>query len=145
MNAAQMVEEFLKHRRATERFCAVMPDEQFGFKAWEGALSFGALAVHLTTAADWFLSFLDGVPVSKPHPEPATAAEIRSLLAKNTESVVARMSALTDLERTVEMRGQQVPVWMVLSRLREHEAHHKGQMMQMLRMVGVNEKLFYTV
>jgi uncharacterized damage-inducible protein DinB len=29
--------------------------------------------------------------------------------------------------------------------MREHEAHHKGQMMQMLRMCGVSEKRFYVV
>lgn len=144
MNAAQMGEEFLRHRKATEQFCAVMPDAHYDFKPWDGSLSFGALVMHLAGAANWFLNFVDGQPSSRPDPAPRTPAEIRAYLAQNTQSAVARMEALTDLEQTVDFRGQHVEIWVLLSRLREHEAHHKGQMMQMLRICGVTDNLFYS-
>jgi len=146
MSVNQMVEEFLRHRRATEQFCALMPDPHFDYAFREGSLTFGAQAMHLAGAADWFLSFVDGVQPARPDPVPQTPAAIRDHLARNTRTVVARMEAIDDLERVVSFWNQgPAPVWAVLGRLREHEAHHKGQMMQMLRNCGVTEKLFYIV
>jgi len=44
----------------------------------------------------------------------------------------------------VSFRGKEVTVAFLMAALREHEAHHKGQMMMMARMCGVTDKLFYT-
>ena len=41
------------------------------------------------------------------------------------------------------VRDKQVPLGILLGQMREHEAHHKGQMMAMVRMAGVKDELFY--
>lgn len=146
MTAAQMVELFLRHRKITVQFTELMPDEQFHYKPWDGSLSFGQQAVHLATAGDFYLSFADGTPVTRPDPLPQAPGDVRAFLAQKTEEQVARINGLgDDLTRTVSFRNKDVELWMLLGQMREHEAHHKGQMMQMLRMIGNRDQLFYAV
>jgi len=146
MTAAQMAEQFLRHRRITVQFTEVMPEEHFDMKPWDGALSFGASALHLASAGDFYLSNADGGSPARPDPMPATPAEIRAYLVKKTAEQAERIGNLgDDLTRLVTVRTNEVPLWILLGQMREHEAHHKGQMMQMLRMAGNRDKLFYAV
>lgn len=146
MTADQMVEQFLRHRKITLQFTELMPDAQFHFKPWDESLSFGQQAVHCGTAGDFYLSFADGTPVNRPDPLPESPADVRAFLAQKTEEQAARIGKLgDDLTRTVTFRNKEVPLWVLLGQMREHEAHHKGQMMQILRMVGIRDQLFYAV
>ncbi len=141
-----MMEQFLRHRKVTEQLCAVMPDDKFDMRAWEGALSFGALATHLANSGEFYLTWCEGNKPTRPDPatQPQTPAEIRAYLAARTESQAARILALgDDLDRPVPVRDKQVPLGILLGQMREHEAHHKGQMMAMVRMAGVKDELFY--
>lgn len=138
------VDQFLRHRRATIQFANVMPAEQWDFKPYEGALSFGQLVAHLAGAGDFFLSFTDGVQLDR-STVPTDRAGILDFLAQKTEEQVTRIEkAAADTERTIDFRGTPMTVGALLANLREHEAHHKGQLMTYLRMAGVTEKLFYT-
>lgn len=148
MTAEQMVQQFLRHRQITQQFCDLMPDAHFGFQAYPGGMTFAALALHLATAADFYLSAAEGVPFQRPDPAalPQAPAAIRSHLADRTAAQVRRIAGLgDDLDRLVAFRDKQVPLGILLGQMREHEAHHKGQMMMMLRMVGVRDELFYAV
>lgn len=148
MTAAQMVEQFLRHRKITEQFCAVMPDDKFDFQPFEGGLSFGAMATHLATAGDFYLSFAEGIAHNRPDPAslPKSPSEIRAYLTAKTAEQAERIGKLgDDLDRSVTFRNKEVPVGILLGQMREHEAHHKGQMMTMIRMVGIKDELFYAV
>ena len=148
MNAQQMVEQFLRHRKVTEQFCAVMPEDQYDLKAWDGAMSFGAMATHLALSADFYLGWCEGIAPSRPDPAtlPKSPAEIRAFLAKKTLEQAERIGRLgDDLDRPVKVRDKEVPLGIYLGQMREHEAHHKGQMMQLVRMAGVKDELFYAV
>jgi len=146
MTAEQLTKLFLRHRTISLQFAEAMPDEHFDMKPWEGALSFGDSALHLAGSGDFYLGMADGGAVVRPDPAPATPAEIRAHLAKKTTEQAERISNLgDDLNRVIAFRTTEMPLWMLLGQMREHEAHHKGQMMQMLRMAGNRDKLFYTV
>lgn len=146
MTAAQMTELFLRHRKITVQFADLMPDEHFEMKPWDDALSFGATALHLAGSGDFYLAVADGESKTRPDPMPATPAEIRAYLATKTAEQAERIGNLGgDLDRLVSIRTNEVPLWVLLGQMREHEAHHKGQMMQMLRMAGNRDKLFYAV
>jgi uncharacterized damage-inducible protein DinB len=138
------VDQFLRHRKATQQFAALMPEEQYEFKPYEGALSFGQLVAHIAGSGDFLLSFADGIPFVKPETASPTPAEIKAYLAQKTEEQTARIEKLSaDPERVVDFRGTPMTVGALLANMREHEAHHKGQLMTYLRCCGVTEKLFY--
>jgi len=147
MNATDMVNQFLRHRKAVLQFCDVMPDEHFEFAPWAGALSFAALALHIAGAGDYYLASAQGVPFQAPDAAtlPTSPAAIRSYLQQKTEEQAARLGDIHDLTNRVTVRGNEIEVGILLGQMREHEAHHKGQMMTMLRMCGVTDKLFYAV
>lgn len=147
MTAQQMVEQFLRHRKATERLCALMPEDQYDFKAWEGAMSFGAMATHIATSGDFYLAVCEGIKPTRPDPAtlPGTPAEVKAFLARKTAEQAERIGKLgDDLDRVVSFRDTALPLGLMLGQMREHEAHHKGQLLLMLRMVGVREELSYT-
>jgi len=146
MTATQLAEQFLRHRKITVQFSEAMTDDQFDMKPWDGALSFGATALHLATAGDFYLGMADGKSTARPDPMPSTPAAIRAYLTTKTAEQTERIENLgDDLNRAVTFRDKEIPLWVLLGQMREHEAHHKGQMMQMLRMVGNRDKLFYAV
>jgi uncharacterized damage-inducible protein DinB len=148
VTADDQVQAFLRHRKVTQQLCDVMPDAHFGFKPWDGAMSFGDLALHLANSADFYLAMAEGKEVVRPDAasQPKTPADIRAYLAKKTDEQAARIGHLTgDLDRKVTARGREVPLSLLLGQQREHEAHHKGQMMMMARICGVRDELFYTV
>ncbi|HVB09440.1 MAG TPA: DinB family protein [Bacillota bacterium] len=148
VSADDLTQAFLRHRKVTQQLCDLMPDAQFGFKPWDGAMSFGALAVHLANSADFYMAMAEGKEVTRPDPasQPQTPADIRTYLAKKTDEQAARIGHLGgDLDRKVTARGHEVPLSLLLGQQREHEAHHKGQMLTMLRMRGNRDELFYAV
>jgi uncharacterized damage-inducible protein DinB len=142
-----MVAEFLRHRDIVQQFCEVMPDEHFGFTPWEGGFTFAGHARHIVHGGDYYLCKAEQVEFNSPTPEtqPKSLYEIRTYLKQKTQEQTERILRLTDLERVVSIHGDERPVALVLGRMREHEAHHKGQMMLILRMCGVRDKLHYTI
>jgi uncharacterized damage-inducible protein DinB len=148
ITADDLAQAFLRHRKVTQQLCELMPDDRFEFAPWEGAMSFGALALHLANSADFYLAMAEGKEIQRPDPatQPKTPADIRGYLARKTDEQLARIGRLTgDLDRKVSARGREVPLSLLLGQQREHEAHHKGQMMTMLRMCGNRDELFYAV
>ncbi|HLO02315.1 MAG TPA: DinB family protein [Symbiobacteriaceae bacterium] len=139
------VDQFLRHRKATLQFANVMPAEQWNFKPYEGALSFGQLVAHIVGAAEWFLGHFDGVAFDRAT-VPQDREGILAFIEQKTAEQVARIEkAAAEPERLVDFRGNPMTVNAMMANLREHEVHHKGQLMTYLRMAGVTDKLFYTV
>lgn len=138
------VDQFLKHRNATIQFATLMDAEQWNFKPYEGALAFGQLVAHVAAATNFFLSFADGAAYDRAG-VPTEREGILAYLEAQTASQVERIEqAATEPQREVNFRESPMTVEALLANMREHEAHHKGQLMTYLRMAGVKEKLFYT-
>ncbi|WP_019587390.1 DinB family protein [Deinococcus apachensis] len=138
---------FQSHRSALMDLYAQLPDEQGGFSAWEGGMSFIGLADHLAGSSQMFSSMIAGQAPARPAPGggSTTLQEARDRLAATTESAAEAMRALTpeDLARRVPaFGGREMPVSALLDALIAHEAHHKGQIWMMARMVGVKPPMF---
>lgn len=145
---SKLVDAFLRHRRVTEQFVNLMPEEHFGFAAFEGGLTFGQLAVHLMNSGDNLLTSATGGTFTPPDKEslPKEPADIKRYVTERTNAQIALIEGLgDDTERKVTFRGNEMTAGDLLARQREHEAHHKGQMMMMLRMCGMKDQLFYTL
>ena len=146
MDAETLVGMWLRHRQVTQQLARVMPAEHFGFKAWEGGQSYGDLLVHIVNAAGRQLDTAEGKePGSTSQGElPATPEAIRAWVDEQTARQTERLRTVADdPNRTVSSRGAPLPLQVFLAQMREHEAHHKGQLMMMARMCGVRDELFY--
>lgn len=139
------VNQFMRHRKATMQFAHLMPAEQWNFKPYEGALSFGQLVAHIAGAGNFFLGMADGAAYDR-SAVPQEREAVLGYLEQQTAEQGARIEkASADPERTVDFKGNPITINALLAGMREHEAHHKGQLMTYLRMAGVTDKLFYTV
>lgn len=132
---------FMRHRKATIQFAELMPEAQYDFRPFEGALSFGQLVAHIAASTDFLLSFADGKEPAKPDPN-WTPAEIKAFLTQKTEEQCERIRNL-DVAKVVDFRGTPVMVGVLEGYMREHEAHHKGQLMTYMRICGITDKLRY--
>lgn len=139
---------FLSHRSALLDLYHQLPDEQANFSAWDGGMSFIGLADHLAGSSERFIGLISGeAPAGPPTPGTgsATLQNATERLSATAEQAAAAMRALTpeDLARRVPaFGGREMPVSALLDALIAHEAHHKGQVWLMARMVGVKPPMF---
>lgn len=135
---------FLMHRGALLDLYDQLTEDQAHFSAWEGGMSFIGLADHLAGSSTRFLGLIAGEAPTAPGTGSATLHDARTRLATTTENAVAAMRGLTpdDLTRRVTAFGREVPVTALLDTVIGHEAHHKGQVWMMARMVGLKPPMF---
>jgi uncharacterized damage-inducible protein DinB len=130
---------FMRHRGALLAFLDSIPEDKVNFRAWEGGMTLLELLDHLAHSGDRVLAMSRGEAPPKPTPA-TTLAEVRARLQDNAQQVVQALEGLTEeqLNQTVEaFGGRRMPVFTLLDFLREHEAHHKGQIWLMARMLGL--------
>ena len=138
---------FLMHRGALQDLYAELPEEQGRFSAWDGAMNFIDLADHLAGSSEMFLGMIRGQGPTRPAQGLGSTSlqEARDRLAASTGAAAEAIRTLTpeDLARRVPaFGGQEMPVSALLDALLAHEAHHKGQVWMMARMVGVKPPMF---
>ncbi|MFC4427829.1 DinB family protein [Deinococcus navajonensis] len=135
---------FLMHRGALMDLYAQLPEDQGGFSAWDGGMSFIGLADHLAGSSERFLAMIAGQTPAAVQSS-ATLDEARQRLAATADTAAAGMRALggEDLGRRVTaFGGREMPVAALLDALVGHEAHHKGQVWMMARMIGIKPPMF---
>lgn len=144
MNSEHYASSFLGHRRAFEDFYAQLPADKLNFKAWEGGMSFLEQANHLAGASQRFMGMVRGETVT-PDPAATDLAGVQALLKKTTEETAQAIRALpeADLSKMVTaFGGLEMPVAALLDTLIGHEAHHKGQVWLMARLVDIKPPMF---
>ncbi|AWN22397.1 DinB family protein [Deinococcus irradiatisoli] len=135
---------FQMHRAALEDLYRELPDEQGQFRAWEEGMSFIGLADHLAGAVERLPAMLRGEAPS-PVEGSADLAAARQRLSRSGEQFAQTLAGLSDEALSgpvTAFGGRQMPVSAVLDFLISHEAHHKGQVWMMARMVGVKPPMF---
>lgn len=148
MNPAELhARTFRMHREALMDLYARLPEEHGPFRAWEGGMSLIGQADHLAASSTMLLGMIAGQAPGRPAPGAGSAsvAEVQERLRQTTDQVAAALSALTpdDLARRVPaFGGREMPVAALIDSLIGHEAHHKGQVWVMARMVGVQPPMF---
>lgn len=141
-------DEFLKYfesvRKRTLRVAACIPPEQIEWRPAPDAFSFGDVLRHLGGIERWmFAENASGRPARYPGHGRELADgkdEVLAFLARGHVEAMAIFRGLRedDLERAaVTPGGASLPTWKWLRSMVEHEAHHRGQIYTMLRLLGV--------
>jgi uncharacterized damage-inducible protein DinB len=140
--------DFLKYfdsvRGRTLRVAACIPAEHIEWRPVPGAYSFGDLLRHLGAIERWM--FAENV-ARRPARYPGHGRELAegkddvlAYLARMHTEAMAIFGALSDdeVQRPVQTPGgASLAAWKWLRSMVEHEAHHRGQIYTMLRMLGV--------
>ena len=141
---SDFVPYFTGIRKRTERLVPLIPRERIEWRAAPGGMSFGDLLRHIAGTERWmWAENVAGRPARFPgHDESlapgyeATCAYFTRLHAESLEIFAALTPS--DLERPVQTpAGASLPAWKWLRAMVEHEAHHRGQLYLMLRLIGV--------
>ena len=131
-------------RRRTERLVPLIPADELEWRPAAEAMSFGDLLRHLAGTERWlWAETVAGRASMFPGHAASLAPGYRGTcdyLARLHAESMAIFEALgpDDYVRPVRTpAGAELPVWKWLRAMIEHEAHHRGQLYLMLRMIGV--------
>ena len=156
--AKELAEGFRTVRRNTVQVAADIPEDKYDFRAAEGTMSVREMLAHLATATYWAeqLHF-----VEKKHEVAMddfgrymaagkaigdalkTKADIVASLETRGKEFAGRLEAMTDAqlgERVSFPAPIQPPSrsrFEMLLSVKEHEMHHRGQLMLIERMLGI--------
>ncbi|PNY80701.1 DinB family protein [Deinococcus koreensis] len=143
--ATRYARAFQSHRGALIDLYGQLPEEQGGFAAWDEGMSFVRLADHLSASVNRIPAMLQGQKPDAPGAPSTGLTDARARLQSTQDAFVSTVLALSDddLQRSIPaFGGREMPVWMLLEFITQHEAHHKGQAWMMARMVGVTPPMF---
>jgi uncharacterized damage-inducible protein DinB len=135
---------FMMHRAALLDVLEQIPAEKSNFQAWEGGMSFHKMADHLRGSSARAVAMMRGETPGKPEPSPDFSSALSEL--RNTgEAFQGLLSGASDeqLSTIIEVfGGRKMPVSSFLDFIIQHEAHHKGQVWMMARMIGLEPPMF---
>jgi len=156
--AKELADAFRTVRKNTIQIAEDIPEDKYGFQASTETRSVGKLLVHIALSNGFsyqmhavqklkslvgfdFMSFIK--QVMEDEAKPRTKAEIVQLLREGGDQFAKFLDGVTDefLAETITFPEGAQPrtktrFEMILG-VKEHEMHHRGQLMMMERMVGV--------
>ena len=156
--AKQLVDGFRTVRRNTLQIAEDIPESRYAFAPIEGARTIGRLLVHIAVSPQWnyqlhaverrtsfegFDIFSLRVRIYGEEASPRTKAEIVELLRTEGDVWADFLEGVSEefLGETVTMPDGATPPtrsrFEMLLSIKEHEMHHRGQLMVAERMVGV--------
>ncbi len=144
MTGKNYARSFAMHRAALIELLEKIPTEQAGFKAWDGGMDFVKLADHLSGSSVRMGKTMQGIKPDPIEPSSDLSAAIERLKTNLTDTQ-AMLGGMTDetLQKVVPaFGGREMPVSVLVDFLIQHEAHHKGQIWMMARMIGVEPQMF---
>lgn len=160
--AKELAESFRTVRKNTLIVAEEIPEDQYGFRAVEGTRSVGEMLVHIALGARFQeqVHFIDkrfsmdgfdiGAYVRGMTAEsaiPRTKAEILTLLREQGEQWAAALESLSEefLAEVVVMPPSGSPAsrtrFDLLASVKEHEMHHRAQVMLIQRILGITPHL----
>jgi uncharacterized damage-inducible protein DinB len=126
--------------KQTTRVMAIAPNDQYGWRPHETAMTLGELMNHLFQSE---MGLADAVVTGvypKEFPSYSQTAELIEAFDKSHAEGVAKVTALSPeaLQEEITPFGPQwqVPRMVVLNLALEHEIHHRGQLYTYLRILG---------
>jgi len=155
---ADLARSFRTVRKNTIAVANDIPEDQYGFRAAEGCMTVGEMLAHVAASPNWhiaahrdekktFLGFEDFprlIGVSTAYAATLkTKADILTALEQNGETLATWFDSLTD-ETLAEVVKFQEPIqpatktrFEMLMGIKEHEMHHRAQLMLIERMLGI--------
>jgi DinB family len=140
----EYAQAFLMHRAPLLELLGQIPVEKGSFAAWDGGKNFIELTDHLKLTNLRMSAMIAGEKPSSAEPSTDLASARAALEAAsaNLTDTVSQLSS-EQLEAVVDaFGGMKMPVYKLLDFAREHDAHHKGQLWTMARMIGVQPPMF---
>lgn len=156
--AKEFARAFRTVRRNTIQTAQEIPEEQYGFRAAPDTRSVAELLIHIAvtptlteriqfterrTDFDGFDYFGAVGAMYAEEKKSLTKAEILELLTLNGDQFAALLDGMTDeflAESVAYPAGMEPPSktrFEMLMSTKEHEMHHRGQLMLMQRMIGI--------
>ncbi len=131
-------------RKRTRALAACIPDDQLEWRPTPSQFSAGDLIRHIAGAERWmFVENAVGRPSIYPGHGPELAADLGACLDymdRTHEESRALLATLTPDQiqgPCTTVAGAEVPVWLLLRVMLEHEIHHRGQLYSVLGVLGV--------
>jgi uncharacterized damage-inducible protein DinB len=132
-------------QRATEytmNVAKAMPEENYGFKPEEDAMSFGGQLLHIVDNISFLTRLISGESKTfydRTKAEELNKDEIIEILENANDYVGSLISEIStvDLNSTIEFRKLEMSKENIFYLLRDHQVHHRGQCIVYLRMAGV--------
>ena len=143
-SSQEYAQAFLVHRAPLLELLAQIPDDKGTFAAWDGGKNFIELADHLKNTRTSIAAYIAGEkPVrGEPSSDLSSARDALEIAGTNLAQTISKLSD-EQLGIVVDaFGGMKMPVYKLIDFAREHEAHHKGQLWTMARMVGVQPPMF---
>jgi uncharacterized damage-inducible protein DinB len=160
--AREIAASFRTVRNNTIRIAEEIPEDKYGFRPAEGTMTVGELLTHIalsprfnelvnfvekrTTMVGFdFMAYIE--PLKADQARPRTKVEIVALLRETGEKFASQVEGVSDdfLAETVSMPpGGRPPSrtrFEMLIGTKEHEMHHRGQLMLIERMLGITPHL----
>ena len=149
-------------RKNTIQIAEEIPEDKYGFVAAEGARSVEKMLTHIALASGWQHLFhgvekrtsFEGMDFpaifakfAAEEAKPRTKAEVIALLKENGEQWATFLDGLSDefLAQDITMPPGATPPtktrFEMLLSTKEHEMHHRGQLMVVQRMLGIKPHL----
>jgi uncharacterized damage-inducible protein DinB len=146
ITGTEYAQSFSMHREALLGLLEQIPAEQGEFTAWPEGMSFRRLADHLSASSGRVSAMTSGQIPQKLEPSADLAAAVERL-REATHSTKLALTGLTPevLAKVVPAFGQEMPVRGMIDFMLAHEAHHKGQVWMMARMIGVQPPMFVKI
>ena len=152
--AKNLAEAWRTVRRNTLQIAEEIPEEQYGFRATDDTMTVGELLAHMATSPMWAIAMVfeerkenvaaEDFPryfgvAGKAAAALTTKSAIVDALRTNGDDLAARLAGSTedDLATIVTMPNGSKTRFELLLGLKEHEMHHRGQLMLMQRMIGI--------
>lgn len=158
----ELAASFRTVRNNTLKIAEEIPEDKYGFRAAEGCRSVGETLVHIALGArlqahvhfDAHLSTLEGFdffgflgPLIAEEQKPRPKAEILEMLRTEGEKYAQKLESASETllgEHVKFPQGMMPPMksrFEMLMAPKEHEMHHRGQLMVAQRMLGMKPHL----
>lgn len=132
------------HRAPLLELLGRIPEDKGTFAAWDGGRNFIEITDHLKLTNLRMLAMMAGEKPGTAEPS-SDLVSARAALESASATLTDKVSQLSSeqLESVVDaFGGMKMPVHKLLDFAREHDAHHKGQLWTMARMIGVQPPMF---
>jgi uncharacterized damage-inducible protein DinB len=140
----EIIDYLDKIRSRTVRVAECVPADRIDWSAGHGSMSCADLLRHIAVCSRWLFveTCLGGQNRYTSHgPElGGDKASILTLLSDCHQDSLAKLRALDEARFESKVKtpaGFEMPMWKFLRAMTEHEAHHRGQLYFMLRLMGV--------
>ncbi|HQZ40918.1 MAG: DinB family protein [Acidobacteria bacterium] len=156
--ARQMAESFRTVRKNTVQVAQDIPDDKYAFRAVEGAMTVAGMLAHLATSTHWvtqvhfvekkgevsYEDFGRYMAEGKAAAEALTTkADIIAALESHGRDFASALETMTDAQLAEHVKFP-APIqppsksrFEMLLSVKEHEMHHRGQLMLMERILGI--------